>query len=58
MSHTLGDTKGFKAAMQKLIKDKVSLEDDVAEAEKIKVAKRAELIKAMKASPKKKPTSK
>jgi len=44
--------------MQKLIKDKVSLEDDVAEAEKIKVAKRAELIKAMKASPKKKPTSK
>jgi hypothetical protein len=58
MSHTLGDVKAFKAAMQKLIKDKVSLEDDVAEAEKIKEAKRAELIAAMKASSKKKPTSK
>jgi hypothetical protein len=58
MSHTLGDTKGIKAAMQQLIKDKVSLDDDVAEAEKIKEAKRAELIAAMKASAKKKPTSK
>jgi hypothetical protein len=58
MSHTLGDAKGFKAAMQQLIKDKVSLEDDVAEAEKIKEAKRAELIEAMKASAKKKPASK
>lgn len=58
MSHTLGDTKGFKAVMQQLIKDKVSLEDDVAEAEKIKEAKRAELIEAMKSSSKKKPTSK
>jgi hypothetical protein len=58
MSHTLGDAKGFKAAMQQLIKDKVSLEDDVAEAEKIKEAKRAELVAAMKASSKKKPTSK
>ena len=58
MSHTLGDTKGFKAAMQQPIKDKVSLDDDVAEAEKIKEAKRAELIEAMKASSKKKPTSK
>jgi len=58
MSHTLGNTKGFKVAMQQLIKDKVSLEDDVAEAEKIKEAKRAELVAAMKASAKKKPTSK
>lgn len=58
MSHTLGNVKSFKTAMQQLIKDKVSLEDDVAEAEKIKEAKRAELIAAMKASAKKKPTSK
>jgi len=58
MSHTLGDVKGFKAAMQQLIKEKVSLDDDVAAAEKIKEAKRAELIVAMKASAKKKPTSK
>jgi len=58
MSHTLGDVKSFKAAMQQLIKDKVSLEDDVAEAEKIKEAKRAELIEAMKAAAKKKPISK
>ena len=58
MSHTLGDVKGVKAAMQKLIKDKVSLEDDVAAAVKIKEAKRAALIEAMKASAKKKPTSK
>ena len=58
MSHTLGDVKSFKAAMQRLIKDKVSLDDDVAAAEKIKEAKRAELVAAMKASAKKKPTSK
>jgi len=58
MSHTLGDVKGFKAAMQQLIKDKVSLDDDVAEAEKVKEAKRAELVAAMKASAKKKPTTK
>ncbi|MEH6616996.1 MAG: hypothetical protein V7699_04090 [Porticoccus sp.] len=58
MSHTLGDAKGFKAAMQQLIKDKISLEDEVAEAEKIKEAKRAELIAAMKSSAKNKPTSK
>jgi len=58
MSHTLSDAKGFKAAMQQLIKDKVSLDDDVAAAEKIKEAKRAQLIEAMKASAKKKPTSK
>jgi len=58
MSHTLGDVKGFKAAMQQLIKNKVSLDDDVAEAEKVKEAKRAELIEAMKASAKKKPTTK
>jgi len=58
MSHTLGDVKSFKAAMQQLIKDKVSLDDDVAEAEKIKEAKRAKLIETMKASAKKKSTSK
>lgn len=58
MSHTLGDVKGFKAAMQPLIKDKVSLEDEVAEAEKMKEAKRAEMIAAMKKAAKKKPTSK
>jgi len=58
MSHTLGDVKNFKAAMQQLIKDKVSLDDEVAEAEKIKEAKRAEMIEVMKASAKKKPTSK
>lgn len=58
MSHMLGDGKSFKAAMQQLIKDKISLDDNVAEAEKIKEAKRAELIEAMKASAKKKPTSK
>ncbi len=58
MSHTLGDVKSFKTAMQKLIRDKISLDDDVAEAEKIKEAKRAELVAAMKASAKKKPTSK
>jgi len=58
MSHTLGDVKGFKAAMQQLIKNKVSLDDDVAEAEKIKEANRAELIATMKAAAKKKPTSK
>jgi len=58
MSHTLGDVKSFKASMQQLIKDKISLDDDVAAAEKIKEAKRAELIEAMKASAKKKPTSK
>jgi hypothetical protein len=58
MSHTLGDVKSFKAAMQQLIKDKVSLDDDVAEAEKIKEAKQAEMVAAMKASAKKKPTSK
>jgi len=58
MSHTLGDVKSFKTAMQQLIKDKVSLDDDVAAAEKIKEAKRAELIEAMKASAKNKPTSK
>jgi len=58
MSHTRGDVKSFKVAMQQLIKDKVSLEDDVAEAEKIKEAKRAALVAAMKASAKKKPTTK
>jgi len=58
MSHSLGDVKSFKTAMQKLIKDKVCLDDDVAEAEKIKEAKRAEMVAAMKASTKKKPTSK
>jgi len=58
MSHTLGDIKSFKTAMQQLIKDKVSLDDDVAEAEKIKKAKRVELIVAMKASAKNKSTSK
>lgn len=40
------------------IKDKVGLEDDVAETEKIKEANRDELIEAIKASAKKKPTSK
>jgi len=58
MSHALGDVKVFKAAIQQLIKDKVSLDDDVAEAEKVKEAKRAELIEAMKASAKNKPASK
>lgn len=58
MSHTLGDVKSFTTAMQQLIKDKVSLDDDVAAAEKIKEAKRAELIAAMKATAKKKPTTK
>lgn len=58
MSRTLGDIDVFKAAMQQLVKDKVSLEDDVAETEMIKEAKRAELIEAMKASSKRKPTSK
>jgi hypothetical protein len=52
MSHTLGNVKDFKAAMHQLIKDKVSLEDNVAEAQKIKDAKRAELIVVMKASSK------
>jgi len=58
MSHTLSDVKSFKTNMQQLIKDKVSLDDDVAEAEKIKEAKRAEIIAAMKASAKNKPTVK
>ncbi|MEH6617004.1 MAG: hypothetical protein V7699_04135 [Porticoccus sp.] len=58
MSHTLGNVKSFKAAMQQLIKDKVSLEDEAAEAEKVKKTKRAELIEVMKATTKKKPTSK
>jgi len=58
MSHTLGDVKSFKTSMQQLIKNKVSLEDDVAEAEQIKEAKRAELIETMKASAKNKQTGK
>ena len=58
MSHTLGDVKSFKAVMQQLIKDKVSLDDDVAAAEKIKQAKRAELIAAMKKAAKTKSASK
>ena len=58
MSHTLGDVKSFKTAMQQLIKDKVSLDDEVAAAEKIKETKRAELVAAMKASAKNKPTTK
>jgi hypothetical protein len=48
LSHTLGDTKAFTKAMQKLVKEKVSLDDDVAEAEKIKEEKRAVLVAKMK----------
>lgn len=35
LSHALGDIKGFKKNMQKLIKEKVDLNDDVAEAARI-----------------------
>jgi len=48
MSHTLGDPEPFLKTMQKLIKDKIDLEDDVAVEEAIKEAKRAEMIKNMK----------
>jgi len=50
LSHTLGDTKAFHKAMQKLIKNKVDLDDDVAESQRIKDAKRAEMIPKMKSS--------
>ncbi len=55
LSHTLVDIKAFKKSMQKLIKEKVDLDDDVAEAERIKEAKRAEMIEKMKAAAKAKP---
>ncbi|MEH6559616.1 MAG: hypothetical protein V7708_17605 [Oceanicoccus sp.] len=59
LSHTLGDVKTFKSEMTKLIKAKTDLHDDVAEAERIKEEKRAEMIERMKtaAATKEKPTT-
>ncbi|WP_432472083.1 hypothetical protein [Amphritea sp. HPY] len=54
LSHTKGDIKALTSAMQKPIKDQVSLEDEVAAAEKIKDDKREELIKTMKKTAKNK----
>lgn len=48
LAHTKGDLKPFTTAMQKLIKAKTCLEDEVAIAEKAKEAKREELIRNMK----------
>ncbi|WP_339673344.1 hypothetical protein [Dasania marina] len=48
LSHTLSDTKSFTKAMQTLIKEKIDLEDDVAASQRIKDAKRAEMIAKMK----------
>jgi len=52
LSFVLGDVPAFKTAMNKLIKDKVDLEDDVAIAEAAREAKRAELAKKMQAAAK------
>lgn len=54
LSHVLGDVKAFKAAMNKLVKDKVDLHDDVAEAEAAKEEKRQEMIERMKEAANKK----
>ncbi len=48
LAHTKGDPKPFTTAMQKLIKEQVSLEDEVAIADEAKEAKRQELIANMK----------
>lgn len=48
LSHTLGNIKTFTTAMNKLIKDKVDLHDDVAEAEAMREEKHAEMIERMK----------
>ena len=37
--HTLGDISAFSKAMQKLVKSKVSLPDEIAEREAVKKAK-------------------
>lgn len=50
LSHTLNDIKAFTKAMQKLIKEKRDLDDDVAASQRIKDAKRAEMIAKMKSS--------
>lgn len=54
LSHTKGEIKAFKTSMQKLIKGQVTLEDEVAAAEKVKEAKREELIKNLKKTDKNK----
>jgi len=52
LSFVLGDVNAFKTAMNKLIKEKADLEDDVAIAEAAREAKRAELAKKMQAAAK------
>lgn len=58
LSHTQGDPKPFTTAMQKLIKEKVSLEDEVAMADQGKEVKRQALIENMKKAAQKTPESK
>jgi len=50
LSFLLGDLPVFKTAMNKLIKEKVDLEDDVAIADTAREAKRAVLAKKMQAA--------
>jgi hypothetical protein len=52
LSFVLRDAPAFKAAMNKLIKEKVDLENDVAIAESAREAKRSELTKKMQAAAK------
>jgi len=52
LSFLLGDLPAFKTAMNKLIKEKVDLEDDVAIADADRETKRAELAKKMQAAAK------
>jgi hypothetical protein len=47
MSHITGELKDFDTAMQKLIKSKTNLEDEVAAAEVIKAAQLAERVAKM-----------